>query len=84
MNVPNLYGRRNFLSSMSGGFAGVGAPLPPLPIQVLWGSNDRILRAPQRRAAQQLLGDPGEELQACGHLPHLDQAALVAQRWRGQ
>jgi len=68
----------------SGGFAGVGAPLPPLPIQVLWGSNDRILRAPQRRAAQQLLGDPGEELQACGHLPHLDQAALVAQRWRGQ
>ncbi|NBQ21749.1 MAG: alpha/beta hydrolase, partial [Synechococcaceae bacterium WB6_3B_236] len=38
----------------------------------------------QRRAAQQLLGDPGEELQACGHLPHLDQAALVAQRWRGQ
>jgi pimeloyl-ACP methyl ester carboxylesterase len=68
----------------SGGFAGVGAPLPPLPIQVLWGSNDRILRGPQRRAAQQLLGAPGEELQACGHLPHLDQAALVAQRWRGQ
>ena len=31
----------------SGGFAGVGAPLPTAPIQVLWGAQDRILRAPQ-------------------------------------
>ena len=41
----------------SGGFAGVGAPLPTAPIQVLWGAQDRILRAPQKRAAEALLGD---------------------------
>ena len=41
----------------SGGFAGVGAPLPTAPIQVLWGAQDRILRAPQKRAAEALLGE---------------------------
>ena len=35
----------------SGGFAGGGAPLPHQPITVLWGANDRILRAPQKRTA---------------------------------
>jgi pimeloyl-ACP methyl ester carboxylesterase len=66
----------------SGGFAGCGAPLPPQPLQVLWGTGDRILRPPLKRAAQALLGERVEELADCGHLPHIDQPALVAQRWR--
>ena len=67
----------------SGGFAGCGEPLPQQPIQVLWGANDRILRPPQKRAAQALLGERIRELPACGHLPHIDQPATVAQTWHG-
>ena len=66
----------------SGGFAGCGDPLPAQPLAVLWGKDDRILRAPQKRAAQALLGNRIEELEACGHLPHLDQPATVAAAWR--
>lgn len=65
----------------SGGFAGCGAPLPPQPIQVLWGADDRILRPPLKRAAQALLGERVEELAHCGHLPHIDQPQTVARRW---
>jgi len=66
----------------SGGFAGCGAPLPPQPISVLWGAQDRILRAPLKRAALDLLGERVSELENCGHLPHLDQAASVVASWR--
>ena len=66
----------------SGGFAGCGSPLPPQPLQVLWGQQDRILRPPQKRAALALLGDRVRELDACGHLPHIDQPAAVAQAWK--
>ena len=65
----------------SGGFAGCGAPLPKQPIAVLWGANDRILRAPQKRAALALLGGRIRELQNCGHLPHIDQPQTVAEAW---
>ncbi len=67
----------------SGGFAGCGAPLPPLPLAVLWGADDRILRAPQKRAAQDLLGSRITELATCGHLPHIDQPERVASAWLG-
>lgn len=65
----------------SGGFAGCGDPLPAQPLQVLWGSEDRILRPPQKRAALALLGERVRELSACGHLPHLDQPKKVAASW---
>jgi pimeloyl-ACP methyl ester carboxylesterase len=67
----------------SGGFAGCGTPLPYQPLHVLWGEQDRILRAPQKRAAQDLLGDKLEAVANCGHLPHIDQPELVAKRWLG-
>jgi pimeloyl-ACP methyl ester carboxylesterase len=67
----------------SGGFAGCGNPLPSQPLHVLLGEQDRILRAPQKRAAQDLLGDRLESVANCGHLPHIDQPELVAQRWLG-
>ena len=65
----------------SGGFAGCGEPLPSQPLTVLWGANDRILRAPQKRAAEALLGERLREVQNCGHLPHIDQPQLVADTW---
>jgi pimeloyl-ACP methyl ester carboxylesterase len=67
----------------SGGFAGSGQPLPEQPIQVIWGRNDRILRPPQKRAAQALLGERITELDDCGHLPHIDQPTTVARLWHG-
>ena len=67
----------------SGGFAGCGKPLPNQPLHVLWGQQDRILRAPQKKAAVELLGPRLEEVDHCGHLPHLDQPELVAERWQG-
>ena len=67
----------------SGGFAGCGEPLPPQPIEVLWGRDDRILRPPQKRAAQTLLGERITELECCGHLPHIDQPDTVARIWHG-
>jgi len=65
----------------SGGFAGCGDPLPKQPLRVLWGREDRILRAPQKRAAQALLGERLRELSDCGHLPHIDQPQAVAACW---
>jgi pimeloyl-ACP methyl ester carboxylesterase len=65
----------------SGGFAGCGAPLPPQPLAVLWGAEDRILRPPQKRAALALLGERLREVEGCGHLPHLDRPELVADSW---
>ena len=64
----------------SGGFAGCGAPLPPQPLHVIWGADDRILRAPLKRDAQTLLQKPAETFEACGHLPHIDQPQRVADR----
>jgi pimeloyl-ACP methyl ester carboxylesterase len=65
----------------SGGFAGCGSPLPPQPLAVLWGAQDRILRPPQKRAALALLGARLREVEGCGHLPHLDRPQLVADSW---
>jgi hypothetical protein len=82
LNSPN-WGPALAAFARSGGFAGCGEPLPPQPIQVLWGADDRILRPPQKRAAQALLGERIQELACCGHLPHIDQPATVARIWHG-
>ena len=64
----------------SGGFAGCGTPLPDQPLHVIWGDNDRILRPPQKKAAALILQNRIEEFEDCGHLPHIDQPARVAER----
>ena len=64
----------------SGGFGGSGDPLPDQPLHVIWGANDRILQARLMAKATELLPNPVETLESCGHLPHLDQPEQVAQR----
>ena len=64
----------------SGGFAGCGDPLPSQSLHVIWGDNDRILRAPQKQALQAMLDQPVETFSSCGHLPHIDQPHKVAER----
>ena len=64
----------------SGGFSGSGHPLPQQPLHVLWGNNDRILRAAQKQALSALLEHPVECLDNCGHLPHIDRPQDVSER----
>ncbi len=65
----------------SGGFGGSGSPLPPQPVRVIWGRDDRILSRPQKQAVESLLGGHITELEGCGHLPHIDQPTTVARLW---
>jgi len=65
----------------SGGLANCGKPLPIQPLNVIWGANDKILNDTQKKESIALLGEHLEELQNCGHLPHLEQPDLVANRW---
>ena len=65
----------------SGGFGGSGSPLPPQPVDVIWGHDDRILSRPQKQAVESLLGGHITELEGCGHLPHIDQPTTVARLW---
>ena len=64
----------------SGGFAGCGSPLPSQPLHVIWGAEDRILRPPLKQAVLDLLEQPVETFEACGHLPHLDHPQQVVDR----
>ena len=75
------WGRSLAAFARSGGMANCGAPLPKQPFHVIWGANDRILSRSQRQEALSLLGTHVEELDDCGHLPHLDHPKVVAQRW---
>ncbi|WP_320677080.1 alpha/beta hydrolase [Prochlorococcus sp. MIT 1300] len=65
----------------SGGLANLGEPIPKQPIKIIWGANDRILTQQQKKEVFQLLGNCVEEVNDCGHLPHLDQPNIVADRW---
>ena len=80
LNVPG-WGRSLAAFARTGGVANCGAPKPSQPIQVLWGANDRILQGSQKKECIELIGSNFEELTQCGHLPHLDQAEIVAKRW---
>ncbi|MFL0763639.1 MAG: alpha/beta fold hydrolase [Prochlorococcus sp.] len=75
------WGRSLAAFARSGGMANCGAPLPKQPFHVIWGANDRILSRSQRQEALSLLGKHVEELDDCGHLPHLDHPKVIAKRW---
>ena len=55
--------------------------LPAKPaLHVIWGAEDRILRPPLKQAVLDLLEQPVETFEACGHLPHLDHPQQVVDR----
>ena len=64
-----------------GGLANCGKPLPSQPIQVIWGAQDRILKGKVKEDTFKILGPYIEEIQNCGHLPHLDHPQIVAKKW---
>ena len=65
----------------SGGLANCGLPLPKQPLHSIWGANDRILKGTPKKESFELLNPYVEEIENCGHLPHLDQPKFVAERW---
>ncbi len=77
LSVPG-WGRSLASFARSGGIAGFGLPLPDKPINIIWGSNDRILGSGIKRQVYQLLGNHIIEFNKCGHLPHLDYPEKVA------
>ena len=80
LNTPG-WGKSLAAFARSGGLANCGKPLPKQPLNVLWGKQDRILSIKQKNESIALLGPKLEELDRCGHLPHLDHPNVVAQRW---
>ena len=65
----------------SGGFANCGNPLPKQPFHVIAGKEDKIITKKQRLQIKDLVSPNFEELNQCGHLPHLDCPEIVANRW---
>ena len=80
LNNPG-WGRSLAEFARSGGIANCGEPLPRQPLHVLWGKQDKILSKAQKNESIALLGNNIEELENCGHLPHLDCPNIVAERW---
>ncbi len=64
-----------------GGISNCGLPIPPELFKVIWGSEDRILTGKVKEETYQLLGSYIEEINDCGHLPHIDKPEVVAERW---
>ncbi len=80
LNVPGW--RRSLAAfARNGGVSNRGLPLPPIPTNVLWGAQDRILQGKEKDESLSLLKEKVELVENCGHLPHLDQPELVAKRW---
>ena len=65
-----------------GGIANCGSPIPPQQLQILWGGKDKILKGKVKQETFQMLGCYIEEIEECGHLPHLDCPSLVARKWQ--
>ena len=65
----------------NGGVANCGAPIPTLPIHAVWGKNDRIIPKSDKDLSINLLGANNEEIENCGHLPHLETPELIAKSW---
>ncbi len=80
LNSPG-WGRSLAAFALSGGMACSNLPLPKHDINVIWGSNDRILSESLRREASDLIGRDIEKIKDCGHLPHLDCPEIVLNRW---
>ena len=80
LNVTD-WGRSLAAFARNGGLANCGNPLPTQPLHVIWGAQDKILSQTQKQESINLLVHHFEELEDCGHLPHIDNPKAVAERW---
>ena len=80
LSVPG-WGRALRAFARSGGMADCGTPIPPQPVNVIFGDDDRILSLSIRNEVHALFSPNTEEVPNCGHLPHIDCPDFVAKRW---
>ena len=64
--------------ALNGGISYNTKPLPSQSINVLWGSQDRIIKKNERKKCMSFLKKELNEIKNCGHLPHLDKPKVVA------
>ena len=81
LNVPG-WQRSLAAFAKNGGISDYGKALPPQQIEVLWGAQDRIIKRSDREKSMKILGKELNEIEDCGHLPHLDNPEFVANFWR--
>ncbi len=80
LNVPG-WSRSLAAFARDGGVANCALPLPKQPLNIIWGKDDRILNQKLRAECIELVKCEHEEIDNCGHLPHIDKPELVAKRW---
>tara|TARA_Y100001968_G_scaffold330294_1_gene381738 strand:+ start:6509 stop:7417 length:909 start_codon:yes stop_codon:yes gene_type:complete len=80
LNVPG-WGRSLASFAKNGGVANNKKPIPSQPTKIIWGKEDKIIKAPQRNKSMKYLGKALNELNECGHLPHLDRPKKIADEW---
>tara|TARA_Y100001968_G_scaffold161721_1_gene147919 strand:- start:14789 stop:15667 length:879 start_codon:yes stop_codon:yes gene_type:complete len=80
----NVQGWQRTLAAFArnGGVSQYGKSLPPQPIEVLWGEKDRIIKHTERKESMKIIGKELNELENCGHLPHLDNPEFVSNYWQ--
>ncbi len=81
LNVPG-WARSLAAFARGGGVADCGLPIPTQTTKIIWGKDDRILNQKLRNTCQKLLNCSHEEIDHCGHLPHIDRPELVAKLWK--
>ena len=67
--------------ALDGGVSINCTPIPTQPLQVIYGAQDKIIPKDEKGRAQSLLKNYIEEINECGHLPHLEQPETVARLW---
>tara|TARA_Y100001968_G_scaffold316694_1_gene344869 strand:- start:317 stop:1162 length:846 start_codon:yes stop_codon:yes gene_type:complete len=65
----------------NGGVSNCGSPIPSQPLRIIYGLQDNIITTKEKEETFKLLKDQAEEINECGHLPHLDQPQYVAKTW---
>lgn len=65
----------------SSGGVEIKEPLPNKVMKAIWGKEDKILNKKVREKSQSFINCCFEELDNCGHLPHIDHPKLVAEYW---
>ncbi len=83
LKVPGWH-RSLALFAKNGGVSDYGKPIPKQPIKVIWGKQDRIIKAKERRKSSEILKLNYNEIENCGHLPHLDKPEVVASTWKNR
>ncbi len=80
LNVPG-WSRSLAAFANAGGVANCGLPLPNQQLDILWGAKDKIISKSEKDASIKLVKCSHQEIDECGHLPHLDVPEIVANKW---